>query len=260
VGNYTIRDFLTSLQNSGASVLPPQVNVGQIKSIVEAEAITKPLVADARKTGIEKQKNVQKDLELLKEKKMVEILYQKQIRDKVTISDEEIASYYASHAQEYGQPATVTVVELVAYDKKAADSLATLARRGADFGKLVAENSIDRESATRGGRVEVRAGTDPVIDSLTQKMKIDDIAGPTVTREGLVVIKLLERQKEVVTPLEIARPYVKSDLQRKKEEEGFQAFLKKARDKYKPSINEKLLAGLKLETATTNVPKSRAPK
>ena len=260
VGNYTIGDFLTGLENSGLGQLPPQVSIEQIKSMVESESITRPLVSDAKKTGIEKQKNVQKDLERLKEEKMVEALYQKEIRDKITVSDEEIASYYGAHMQDYGQPATVRVAKLLLYDERVADSLAALARRGASFGKLVEQNSVDRESATSGGEVELRVGVDPVIDSLTQRMNINDVAGPVATGPGFLVIKLLDKTKGVQTPLEIARPYVKNDVQRQKEERGFQAFLKKARDKYKPSINEKLLADLKIETPITKTPKTETPK
>jgi parvulin-like peptidyl-prolyl isomerase len=260
VGNYTIADFLTNLESSGFSQLPPNVNGEQIKSMVESEMIVKPLIADAKKTGVEKQKSVQKDIERLKEEKMVELLYQKEIRDKLTISDAEIDSYYKTHSQNYGQPATVTVLKLVGYDKKVADSLATLASKGSDFGKLVEENSIDRLSAANGGRVQLRAGADPVIDSLAQKTRIGGVAGPVATGEGFLIIKLLDRKEEVSTPLEVARPYAKNDLQKEKEESSFKTLLKQARDKYKPSINEKLLAKLKFETAATTAPKSKAPK
>jgi peptidyl-prolyl cis-trans isomerase C len=259
VGNYTVGDFLASLEVSGLGQLPPQVEIEQLKSMVESEAITKPLVADAKKAGIDKQKSVQKDLERLKEEKMVDILYQREIRDKVTVSDDEIVSYYGAHAQNYGHPGTIRFGKLLVYDRKAADSLATLARRGADFAKLVKENSADRVSAASGGEVEMKVGADPGIDSLTQGMKIGQSTGPVATGEGFLIIKLVARTKGVTTPLELARPYVKNDVQRQKEEQGLQAFLKKAREKYKPTINERLLAELKLETPAT-APKPAASK
>jgi len=259
VANYTIGDLLTSLEAAGAGQLPPQIDVEQLKNMVESEVITKPLLADARKMGIEKQKTVQKDLERLKEEKMVELLYQKEVRDKVTISDDEIISYYGTHAQNYGQPGTIRFKKLLVYDKKVADSLAILARRGADFANLIEKNSADRVSAASGGEVEMRVGADPGIDSLTLGMKTGQMAGPIATGEGFIVIKLVDRTKGTTIPLETARAYVKNDIQREKEEQGFQAFLKKVREKYKPTINEKLLAELKLETSATG-PKPAAPK
>jgi peptidyl-prolyl cis-trans isomerase C len=259
VANYTIGDLLTSLGAAGMGQIQPQVDVEQLKSMVESEAIIKPLLADARKAGIEKQKDVQKDLERLREGKMVELLYQKEVRDKVTISDDEIVSYYGAHAQNYGHPGTIHFKKLLVYDKRLADSLATLARRGADFANLVEKNSADRVSAASGGEVEMRVGADPGLDSLTQRMKTGQIAGPIATGEGFIVIKLVERTAGTTTPLEAARVSVNNDIQREKEEQGLQVFLKKMREKYKPTINEKLLAELKLETAPT-APKPAAPQ
>jgi peptidyl-prolyl cis-trans isomerase C len=245
-GKYTIADFVKSLELGGINALPLATSLEDVRGMVESEAITEPLAVEARQLKIHKRATIKKDLVRLKEEKMVETLYQKMVRDSVTVSDEEVFNYYTQHPDNYGTPAVLTLRRLLVERQAAADSLMALAMAGTDLKKLVRENSIDPMSKTRDGEWQTSAGRDAVVDSLTRNLKVGEIAGPGMTREGFVILQLLAKKAAVPTPINLAWTHVQNDVRREKEEAALQALLKNLRDKYKPEINEKVLAGVKL--------------
>ncbi|UCF78233.1 MAG: peptidylprolyl isomerase [Candidatus Eiseniibacteriota bacterium] len=245
-GQYTISDYLGTLEPEGKVAVPSGENLEQLRNIIESEVITEPLILEARRTGIPRKKTVKRDLNRHEEDRIVDALYAREVRDKVTISAEETASYYEQHAQAYDRPEVIRFRKLLVYDKGAADSLAALARQGSNFVKLVDENSADRMTAARGGEMEVKAGTNVAIDSLARGLSVGQIAGPMDTGDGFLIIKLLERKPGTKTPRELALPYAERDLRREREEQGLADFLDSLREKYKPAIDEKALAEITL--------------
>ena len=257
-GKYTIADFVNSLEAGGVNALPVTTSLEDIRSMAESEAITEPLAAEARKLKIDKRPAVKKDLARLKEEKMVETLYQKAVSDSVKVSDAEIFDYFTKHQDRYGTPAVLTLRKLLVEKQATADSLMSLARAGKDFKRLVRENSVDPTAKTRDGEWQTNAGRDAVVDSLTKNLKVGEIAGPGVTREGYVIFQLLAKKPAVPTPVNLAWSHVQNDVRAEKEEALIQALLKSLRDKYKPEINEKVLAGVTLG-APVKEPKAIEP-
>jgi peptidyl-prolyl cis-trans isomerase C len=245
-GKYTIADFVKSLEAGGVNALPPAVSIEDIKSMVESEAITEPLSAEAKKLKIHKRAPVKKDLARLKEEKMVETLYQKVVRDSVQVSDAEVFSYFTQHQDKYGTPAVLTFRRLIVENRAKADSLMALVRAGKDFKRLMHENSIDPAAKTRDGEWQTSAGRDAVVDSLTKNLKVGEVAGPAATREGFVIFQLLAKKPAVPTPINLAWTHVQNDVRTEKEEVVLQALLKSLKDKYKPEIDQKVLAGVAL--------------
>jgi parvulin-like peptidyl-prolyl isomerase len=243
---YTIADYLETLEPEGSAPIPSGENIEQLKNIVESEVITEPLIVEAKRTGIPKQESAKNDLKRHEEDRIVDALYESEIREGVTVSDEEVAAYYEEHSEAYDRPEIVRFRKLLVYEKAAADSLAALARQGSNFVKLIDENSADRMTAARGGEVEVKIGTNPVVDSLARGLTVGQIAGPVDTGDGFLIIKLLGRKPGADTPRELALPYAERDLRRDKEEQALDAFLAELREKYEPSIDDAVLAGVKL--------------
>jgi hypothetical protein len=245
-GKYTISDFVSSLEAGGVNALPTTTSFDDIKAMAESEAITAPLAAEARKMKIDRRPAVKKDLAKLREEKMVETLYQKAVRDSVKVSDAEVFDYFTKHQDRYGTPAVLTLRKLLVEKQATADSLMALAKGGKDFARLVRENSVDPTAKTRDGEWQTAAGRDAVVDSLTKNLKVGEIAGPGLTREGYAIFQLLAKKPAVPTPVNLAWPHVQNDVRAEKEEVVLQAFLKSLRDKYKPVIDEKALAAVTL--------------
>jgi parvulin-like peptidyl-prolyl isomerase len=246
VGEYKIADYLDALGPEGTAAIPSGENLDQLKNVVESEVVTEPLIIEGERSGILKKKSVKDDLLRHEEERMVDALYRAEIRDKVTMSDDEISSYYEEHSEKYDRPEIVRFLKLLVYEKETADSLAELARQGGNFVKLIEENSVDRMTAARGGEVELKAGTNPAVDALTSGLRAGQIAGPADTGDGFLIIKLLERKAGAKTPRELALPYAERDLRSEKEEEALRTFLDSLREKYKPVIDEAVLTEVKL--------------
>jgi parvulin-like peptidyl-prolyl isomerase len=248
-GKYTVAQFVEALEGAQVTAIPAAVTFEDIKSMVESEALADPLALEAKRLGVHKKANVKKDLTRLKEEKMVDLLYRRQIRDSVEVNDQEVLEYYQGHSEDYGTPAVLYLRKLLVESKSTADSLAALARRGKDFKALVRENSVDVYTKQHEGAWETTAGKDAVVDSLTKNLEPGQIAGPYETREGFVILQFSGRKAAVPTPLELAWPHVERDVKRIKEEAQLETLLGSLRDKYKPEINEKVFAEVKLGAA-----------
>ncbi|MFH0779092.1 MAG: peptidyl-prolyl cis-trans isomerase [Candidatus Eisenbacteria bacterium] len=259
-GEYRISDLLKTYEGKGPAPVPSGQNMDDLKNFVEAEVITQPLIDEAKRIGIAKQETVKTDLARLREEKMVDLLYQKEVRDKVTTAEQEITFYYSQHSTKYGHPEIVRINKLVAAGAKAADSLLALAKKKVDFEELVRDNSIDELTAPRGGVAEVKLGTDADVDALVKGLKVGDFAGPRPTGRGFLIVKLLERKPAVVMPFETARPYVERDVRAAKEEKGLEDFVAKLKEKHKPDINEKVLAGIRLGAPPEGEKKQKGEK
>jgi parvulin-like peptidyl-prolyl isomerase len=253
-GKYTLAQFAEALEAAQVTAIPAAVTFEDMRSMVESEALADPLALEAKRLGVHKKANVKKDLARLKEEKMVDLLYRRQIRDSVEVNDQEVFEYYQEHSEDYGTPAVLYLRKLVVESKSTADSLAALARRGRDFKALVRENSVDGYTKQREGAWETTVGKDAVIDSLTKDLGPGEIAGPYETREGFVILQFSGRKAAVPTPLELAWPHVERDVKRIKEEAKLEKLLGNLKEKYKPEINEKVLAEIQLGAAPEEAP------
>lgn len=125
----------------------------------------------------------------------------------VSVSDDEIALYYETHQDEFGQDAQVRC-EYVTFEIKPspADSqlveaaiagLLARARAGEDFAQLAQENS-EGPTASEGGDLGVFGQGRMVaeFDSVAFSLKEGEISEPVQTRFGWHIIKLEERKIE----------------------------------------------------------------
>lgn len=153
---------------------------------------------------------------------------QDEIGSKLTITEEEARQYYLSHKEEFAQPATVTLREIlieiptttqkgqaginVAADDEAAKKAETIRARiaaGEDFAKVAAEVS-DSPSKANGGLIGPLPLSD-LSDSLRKTiegMKPGDITPPLRTAKAFQILKLETVKPAAVQPFESVRDLV----------------------------------------------------
>ncbi len=159
------------------------------------------------------------------------------VRQKITITPEQIKAYYDAHKQEFTiKDERFELAQiLVAVDsgapadkraaaKKKAEALRKQALAGEDFGELARKNSDD-ESATKGGELGA-FGPDEILDQIkdaVSKLNSGQISEVVETSHGFHIIKVEQHDRPGVRPLSDLREEIRARL----EDEALQESIKR---------------------------------
>lgn len=118
----------------------------------------------------------------------VELLAEKLIAKTVTISEEELQSAYE---QEYGEK--IEASQIVFRTRRDAEDALKKLKSGADFETLAKNDSVDRASAARGGRMQSFSPKDD-LGAEVAYLKIGELSDIIKTDYGYHIIKIIDRK------------------------------------------------------------------
>jgi len=187
-------------------------------------------------------KNVEKQF-------LLQRVRQDEVGSKLTITEEEARQFYLAHKDEFAEPATVTLREIlveiptatqkgqsgvnVGAEEEAAQKIAAIRARaaaGEDFGKLAAELS-DSGSKANGGLI----GPLPVSDlseslrTALESMKPGEITQPSRNAKGFQLLKLESIKTAAIQPFESVRDLVADRVHEAREQAELHKFLGRIR-------------------------------
>lgn len=200
----------------------------QYKQVVNNIRKEQGLQDDAKFQQALAQENMtQDDLRKQLERQMIiEQVQRQEVGSKLTITEEEARQYYAAHPNEFTDPASITLREIlievpaapnaqgvnVAADdeaqKKVADTRARLLK-GEDFAKVANEVSASASKAN-GGLIGPfsREDISPQLQAMIDKMKPGDITQPIRTPRGYQLFKLEAVKQAALQPFDSVRDLI----------------------------------------------------
>lgn len=149
------------------------------------------------------------------------------LADRVTITPEELETYFDQHQSDYMRAERRKVAHILvngddeASQQKAEGILAEL-KAGADFNQLVADNSDDTFSAKNNGELPLfergvnEASFDDAAFSLTKEVPVSDVVK---TKFGYHIIKLIEIEEGAVSTFSEVKAQVEVALKQEKMDE-----------------------------------------
>jgi parvulin-like peptidyl-prolyl isomerase len=150
-----------------------------------------------------------------------------------------ISGYYETHKDEATRPGRRACAHLLVASREEADELRKRLERGADWDALVAQRSLDRETAAKGGSVgEVddafvasiaRKGGEPELAAAIQDGAPGRIVGPVRTRNGFHLVRCAERTPPQLAPLAEVRDAIARKLQAEAADQALSARLRELR-------------------------------
>ncbi|MBA2304330.1 MAG: peptidylprolyl isomerase [Acidobacteria bacterium] len=180
---------------------------------------------------------------------LVSRVQQDEVGSKLSITEEEARQYYAGHKNEFVEPASVTLREIlidvptttkggeagvnVAADDEAktkADTVRARIAAGEDFGKVASEVS-DSPSKANGGLIGPLPLSE-VSEALTKalsSMKPGDVTQPTRTPRGFQILKLETMTSAVAQPFEGVRDVVADKVYAARQQSEMRKFLARVR-------------------------------
>jgi peptidyl-prolyl cis-trans isomerase SurA len=210
---------------------------------LQDDAKFKAALAQEGMTIDDLRKNVEKQF-------LVSQVQRDEVGSKLTITEEEARQYYLTHKNEFAEPASVTLREIlidvptttskggqssisVAAQDQAEDKANALRTRilaGEDFAKVAAEASNSPSKANGGliGPINL-AEVSVAVQDMINKMKPGDITPPIRTNRGVQILKLETVKPSSIQPFESVRDLVADKVHDARQMTEVRKFMAKVR-------------------------------
>ncbi len=158
--------------------------VMQSYRIKDREELEKELV----KAGSSLAQMEEKISKRMRKQTEIELLAEKLMTKTITVTDEELQKAYD---QEYGEK--IEASQIVFRTRKEAEDALKKLRSGADFATLAKNESVDRSSAARGGKMQPFSPKDGIGMQVAQ-LKAGELSDIIKTDYGYHIIKITDRK------------------------------------------------------------------
>jgi peptidyl-prolyl cis-trans isomerase C len=224
------------------------------------------LYLEAKKRGLDKDKEFERKVEEYKKITLINELLQKEIEAKSKVSEKDAEDYYNSHKDDFMMHTQVMLSQIVVQNEGDARKAFDRVRNGEDFAKVAAEVSTDKKSAKSGGSMGwfKKGALAPEIDEVVFKLRKGEIGMPVKLKDGIHIFKVTD-VKGTVVEYDKVKGLIMQRLTAEKEKSSFDQFVDNLKKNYKVEINKdevaKLSAAQKLVPAPNQAPMPQpAPK
>lgn len=185
----TMSDFQAKL-----SELPPDVRHRMVtaegkKDFLDNLITGELLMNEAKRQGLEKEKETAKKIEEAKRDVLINAAVQKIVSEKIT--NELTKKYYDQHGLQFSE---VHASHILVKTEEEAKDIKKQLDKGADFSELAKKHSKDPSAAQNAGDLGFFT-RDRMVKSFSDKafsMKVNQISDPVKTQYGYHIIKVLE--------------------------------------------------------------------
>jgi parvulin-like peptidyl-prolyl isomerase len=155
-----------------------------------------------------------------------------ELEQKTGVSEAEARADYEARKQEYTQPATVRLEEILVKSQEGRDALAEAralvarARAGESFAALAREHSDAPTQGASGDLGTLRRGElNPEIEAELAALAPGDVSEPLATSEGYRIFRVVEKTEGSVVPFEAVRQEIERRLVQERYEKEYDAYV-----------------------------------
>ncbi|WP_262371815.1 peptidylprolyl isomerase [Rossellomorea aquimaris] len=169
-------------------------------------------------------------------KKNVEsfLLTEKLLKDRVSISDDQITEYFEANKDSFAQEEQVQASHILVEDEKTAKEVKDKLDDGGDFAELAKEYSTDTSNAESGGELGFFAKGEMVTeyDDKAFAMKKGEISEPVKTEFGYHIIKVTDKKDAKEAVLDDHKEEIKDILFDQALQTEYGTWLEEQKEKY----------------------------
>ncbi len=212
------------------------------KELLDSMIVRQIILEQAKKDGVDKDKEVSDRMEDLRKRLIVETYLKKKVEKEAQISDQEMKKFYDENKDKFKAGDQVKASHiLVKTEKEATDILAQL-KGGAKFEDLAKKFSTD-STASKGGDLGwfPKGAMVPEFDKVAFNLKEGEMSGIVKTQFGFHIIKVTGKRPAGITPYEEVKEQIKSNLLPAKQQEIFTKMKEEMKKSAKISIKDEVL-------------------
>lgn len=220
------------------------------KNYLERMITKRLLLREAKKEGIEKEKEFQERLSELREQLLIEMLLKKKITTDFRIDDAELKKYYEAHKEEFKRPPEINTRHILLKTEEEARQIQEKLMKGEDFVELAKKYSIDPAAKVTGGELgyHPRGSLVPEYEEEAFKLKkVGQISGIVKSRFGYHLIRLEGIKPPSYAQFDEVKELIRQRMIQEKQGEILQKYIEDLKKNAKIKINEDLLKDEKAE-------------
>ena len=238
-GQLTLKDFANTYQRV-RHFRSVRFDSSGIAEFIHRELLPITLLSKAAlKQGIDRDSSVVAWLEAKKKTMLIETLKEREVDQRIDLSDEAVRSYYENHLHLFKKPEQITVQEILCTTQKEAEEVLQRILNGEDMENLAERYSIRSEVERTKGLIHMHAYGQTNYGGLydeAMKVEVGELNGPVQIEEGYTVFKVMEKAGLKPDPFENASSRARYWLGKQKEEELITALLHNLKEKYASKI------------------------
>lgn len=219
------------------------------KELLDSMIVREIILEQAKKEGVDKDKEVSDRLEDLRKRLIVETYLKKKVEKEAQVSDADMKKFYDVNKEKFkgGEQVKASHI-LVKTEKEAQDVLAQL-KKGASFEELAKKYSTD-STASKGGDLGwfPRGAMVPEFDKAAFSLKDGEMSGIVKTNFGFHIIKVTGKRPAGIRSYDEVKEQIKATLLPSKQQEIFQKMKEDLKKSSKVSIKEDVLKDLSLDS------------
>jgi foldase protein PrsA len=190
-----------------------------------------------------------------------QIILDKALQNKVTVSPAQIKSYFDKNRAAFDKPEQIKARHILVKDMATAQKVETALKSGQNFADVAKQYSIDPGSKDKGGELGFfrRGQMVPAFDQVAFSMKVGQISAPVKSPFGYHIIQVEAIQPAVKATLASATPRITDMLRQQQEAPLIQPFLQGLQQSASIQIMDPRFADLFPSPPPTVAPASMAP-
>jgi hypothetical protein len=175
---------------------------------------------------------------------LIKRLIQQEIEPEVSVSEEEVRSFFLSHRQDFDRDREFRARQIVVESEMEAREILKLLREGRDFSKLAKERSLSPDREAGGDLGFFGLGQmPPEFDEVMVRLKKGETSDVVQSDYGYHIFQLLEIREPKEAVWKEARPKIRQILLAKKRDRAFHDWLFDLRSRSRIKVNSKALTG-----------------
>jgi peptidyl-prolyl cis-trans isomerase C len=204
------------------------------------------LYQQAKKEGLEKNPEYQKKVEDFKRISLISLLLEKEIESKAKVTDADLKKYYEAHKAELTTGGQLRASHILVKSEGEANKILEQLKKGGDFAKIAKEESIDKNSAVRGGDLGffARGQMVPAFENAAASLKVGEIVGPVKTQFGYHIIKLTGKKEGQLVEFDKVKDLLRQRATAEKQKELFDTYIEGLKKSYAVEKNKDAIAKL----------------
>lgn len=183
-----------------------------------------------------------------KSKLIIGKLIQREVIEKIPVSDGEITAYYKKNPAEFSRPAAFHARQILSDSKEEADQILAKLKTGADFGELAKEFSRSPDGKNGGdiGFFDSRAYPE-IFSEICQQLKVGETSDVVETSFGFQIFELLDRRPAYEIPFAEAKEKIRQTLRGEKAGADIEKWIAGLKKKANVSVNEEAVKEVVLD-------------
>ena len=178
----------------------------------------------------------------LEEALLMEKVVREAVYADIAVSDEESATYYHEHRDEFDRPAQVRARQIVLANEADGQRVLGLLEQGGDFDAVARANSLSPD-ADQGGDLGFfsRGEMPPEFEAVVFSLPVGRNSDLIKTEYGYHIFRVEERREPVRLALPAVREEISEKLRSEKEEAAYQEWLQEQRNRAAIEVNWSLI-------------------